>query len=389
MLHKLPDDLFKHTPKLEVIEMQDISYPESISVLKLPEGFENIINLRNLTMTAFDMRNITRDFFSNLHNRSSLIHLSLAGNSIAYIEPKSFDGLDKLSNLSIDINLELPSVHFNTIMSSLPNLQYVSCHLCSSLHYLNRSTFAVNTKLRVIDLSASSIEFIEPFSFSALSNLEELRLYENQIQFCGPNTFAGVETSLLYLDISANDLQDITWSTANMSQLKYLDLAANHGLDVLYPNATDGLYQVEELHISECGLNQVSNGSFRDMHSLRVLYLSGNYHLITLGVTAFKGLYNIRELILGGTSVLDLHNDQFVDMPLLTSLIAYRLGVTHLPGGLFRNNPLLSEIFLSSSRISRVGVTFKELEFLQTDILKEIPGLYSRYATDKLTDAKI
>ena len=367
---EIPDYLFLNL-QLEIIVMQEISYPDVINVTKLPSGFNASTHLKNLTMTSFQMTHITQDFFDNIWNRSTIIHLDLGANQIDYVDSQAFEGFDNLSNFTLNLNINISAMHFNNTLYGLRNskLKYLSCYYCEGLHYINRTMFSwLNASgLEILWLSSSNITMIEPYSFESLSHLKELHLDDSLMTAYEPYLFAGLEKSLQYIDISQNHfLYDITWSIANLTCVTYVDLSGNPVLGALYADALDGLHLVETLYMYNCDLKHVDNESFHDMHSLNMLDLSQNDKLYELGATAFRGLFNVTELYLDDTVIRGLDEDLFVDMPLLEYLSATSMSVSSLPNRLFRNNTKLIDVAFTSNNINYIHTTFQYMEYLES-----------------------
>ena len=371
LFDEIPDYLFQHLPLLEVIKMQDISSSTTVpEVKRLPSGFNSSSHLSNLTMTAFQMYNITADFFDNIRNRSALVHLDFAANEILYVDPHAFDGFDNLANLTLNLNVRMSAEHFNNTLYGLRNspLIFLACIYCEGLYYINRTTFSwlANSGLRTLWLSASDIKTIDLYAFENLTHLEELHLDNSHMSFYDVELFAGLENTLTYVDFSQNQfLEDITLSIANFTHLTYVDLSVNHQLGVLDPHALDGLHLVETLFLFNCDLKHVDNDSFHDMHVLNFLDLSQNNDLKTLGQLAFHELHAIETLHLDDTAIEELDEDQFVDMPGMVMLTASAMSLRYLPNDLFHNNKLLQEVEFTNNKIEHINETFQHMQNLQ------------------------
>ncbi|XP_054761588.2 toll-like receptor 7 [Lytechinus pictus] len=140
-------------------------------------------------MLRLDGNQMFRDQLQNpiFRSLSSLQILSLRSSSIPSIPSKAFSELESLKDLDLSGN-------------------YIKKLQPDSLKGL--------WKLKTVDLSANNLVYLDKDMFSNNPNLSRLILSQNQLTFFTQSTFDPIRSSLLYIDISQNQITcncDLSW----------------------------------------------------------------------------------------------------------------------------------------------------------------------------------
>lgn len=174
------------------------------------------------------------------------------------------------------------------------------------------------SKLRLMSLQHNLLTKIESSSFSQLTKLVFLDLYDNQIEkVCDFNLLENLRVLLLgknrirkieglkqllkleVLDLHGNQIQQIT-GLENLSSLKVLNLAGNN-IKTIGCNDFQGLISLKELNLRRNKLKRLLG--FDEIPQLQKLYLSNNdIHKIEDMSSLAKAL-QIKELTIDGNPV--------------------------------------------------------------------------------------
>lgn len=168
----------------------------------------------------------------------------------------------------------------------------------------------------------------------------------------------------------------------------------------------DGLFQLQELHLSSNLLGNISSGALKDLHQLRILDLANNL-LTTLPPNLFSIVFNLTSLVLQGNRLqivnpswfshlqslewLDLSNNLLTSLlpsslHNLTNLLILDLSsnkLEYLPANLFNKMPNLERLNLGENQLTLIApgtfdhvINLKYL-FLNSNKIGKIPeGLF-------------
>ncbi|CAG9811907.1 unnamed protein product [Chironomus riparius] len=226
--------------------------------------------------------------------------------------------------------LNIPSI----ICEKFPNLESMD-FLHDEIEYLEESSFGNCRNLRRIYVYDNEIESIPQGLFRNNPLLEELSLGHNRLTARGipSNIFAG--TSLTFLDLSQNPIQDFnsawiipvasTLTTLeiyeigathlpilffnNPSVLEVLDVSRNPIREII-PAVFDRLPTLKELDMAECLFRLIDPNWFQQLRALETLRLNGN-SLLSIPEGTFASLTNLRTLYIYNNRLRELNVASF------------------------------------------------------------------------------
>lgn len=312
----------------QVLEQKDQHFLNSDSLRELdlsycrltqiaPKTFSNLRGLELLDLSGNDLTEIKADTLANLE---SLEDLYLAYNSISKIDPDAFNDIDDMIKLSLRGN---PIKTLEGI--DVPGLAELDVSECD-LEIVASASFEGFPELESLNLSRNSIRDIDPEAFYNLSNLKYLDLSHNMIR--GP-----LDESLFSLN----------------QQLETISLAGNKELKV-FKELYGSFSRLYHIDLSDCGLIDVSDSAYINMHKLARVNMSNNY-LQHIKLHLFEALTHLTVLDLSNNRLHYLNNKLFSTNK---NLIKFSLAgnfFRHVPAVLFQTTPLLEWLDLSNCRI--------------------------------------
>ena len=339
--------------RVKVIQDKVLSYLPALEKLNLSRNqisgidentFHGLTQLRVLDLHSNNIGILHRDYLV----LSSLQYLDLRNNKLSNLPDGIFswvhnlrtlylsgNNLEEFGNILLNLyyleelrldNCKIQSMLTSTF-SSTPNL--ISVNLENNyIIGLSQTAFHRLTKLRNISLAGNKIERLSNTNFNGLK-LHTLNLSANKIAYIPIGAFDYLEVSSL--DLSYNEIAHLFEGTFDhsISSLKYLDLSDNP-IQNLQKRIYWKLKNLETLKLSKIGLRELDVGFLNGLESLKHLDLTRNY------------LENIPEIVARKFSQLhsiDLSHNPWVCncyiQPLrkvLLLLINYRPESAHLNG---------------------------------------------------------
>lgn len=203
----IPARIFATFPNL-------LQYHMRSNLTELRSGdFDNARNLNLLSLGGNRLTIIHNGVFSSAAHSDKfgraeyplhkLKELTLPANDIAYIEPNSFSGLNRLHWLDLRFN---------------------------QLRAINRDTFAGLPGLETLYLNDNQIESIDDGAFD-LPSLTWLRLGFNKLKRLSDGVFAHLP-KLVTMELAANDLMHIGKSLNNLEAVEAISLERNNVADI-------------------------------------------------------------------------------------------------------------------------------------------------------------
>lgn len=226
--------------------------------------------------------------------------------------------------------LNVPSI----ICEKFPNLESMD-FIHDEIEYLEESSFRNCPNLRRVYVYDNAIESIPAGLFRNNPLLEELSLGHNRLTARGIPTNAFAGTSLTFLDLSQNPIQDFNsaWIipvASSLTTLEIYDIGATHlpilffnypsvleVLDVsrnpireIIPAVFDRLPTLKELHMAECLFRMIDPNWFRQLGGLETLRLNGN-SMLSIPEGTFDSLTSLRTLYIYNNRIRDLNVASF------------------------------------------------------------------------------
>ncbi|XP_068429131.1 toll-like receptor 7 [Clinocottus analis] len=362
-------------------------------------------NATELILSENSIKNISVDSFSNLQNLTGL-NLNWANkNRAVIIAANAFKNLTKLQELrltgnclkeipgNLPLSVEILDLSNNQIMlldnrslAGLTNVTHLllsrNCYTwnpCGRSVVIMEDSFAVMSKLRVLDLSSNNltkiprglphslrvlklgsnkIQDISEDDFLWLPNLQVLKI-EGNCPRCQNAPFPCVPCQNMSLGIHPNAFQ-------NLTQLKILNLGGN-SLDHLNPSWFKRLRQLKQLFLSFNFLLKAITGEatfLRYLQKLQIIDLSFNFALKLYPTTVnlskeFSNLKSLRTLHLEGLVFQNLGPDTLRPLYKLKHLSALNLGtnfIIHSDSTIFGKFIHLKMIYLAENRLYPIPV---------------------------------
>ena len=192
-------------------------------------NFDLFKNLRNqLTYLYIDCSNIDNDSVNKLfidNNFPNLSKLRIMNTKITKLENKIFSQFQKLSDLKLYSNKELKSINYDCF-SNLKQLTRLN--LTESLiGSLDKRHFSALNNLEYLKLSLFNIVDIEENIFSNLTKLTNLDLSYCKLENLKPESFIGL-INLKILDLRSNKFTKFDLRILeNITRIKIVDLSGN------------------------------------------------------------------------------------------------------------------------------------------------------------------
>lgn len=264
---------------LNVAACQLVNIPKG---LPWPLRYLNISN-NNLTMVQAQ----------DLRNTMYLAHLIADNNQIQTIQ----DGALTFTPYLTEINISYNKIKW---LPQIPSHIEIFIADNNEIHQLFQSSFAHDSKMKILSLRSNNISEIPPNTFSRLPNLSTLNLGHNAIKHLQNTSFSGAR------------------------QLTTLNLEFNP-VDKIDYRAFGGLQKLENLNLSNINSNKtvIEGAIFQDVPSLASLYLQSSPSIINdifNSSDLLRSLRNIQHLYLSNGSIERVSMDVKQFLPHLKSL---------------------------------------------------------------------
>lgn len=282
-------------------------------------------------------------------------------------------GLTKLKWLSLEDNniLLVPA----SALMRLPSLAHLHLQFNRIAALSIELIHATSTNLITLSLSHNLVREIQPRLFYNFKHLIDIKLSDNMLSVISQNAFAGLEDTLLNLDISYNRLTTITelplknLLSLNLAgnqlkqlppetfkylhRLKYLNLSSNPlygGFPPVFPSS------LINLDISHTELKILPTILLLNLESLEKIFLSGN-QLQEINEGTFQNFYNLTTIDLSYNTIQRIDIGAFVNLINLYSLNLCGNKLTLFLGEHFNTGTGLEILDLSNNRISQLSPT--------------------------------
>ncbi|XP_071029506.1 reticulon-4 receptor-like isoform X1 [Oncorhynchus clarkii lewisi] len=172
--------------------------------------------------------------------------------------------------------------------------------------------FAGLWSLRVLVLSDSGIQLLQPEAFYSLSFLEKLDMSRNKLLRLPPD-FSHSLSSVRELRLDHNTLERLEVSSLeHLESLEKLDLSHNH-ITFLQPGAFRGLSRLRHLYLHANQLGAVRHGSLSMLPVLEALQLGQN-NITHIDTEALAPLHSLTLLGLEGNQLQHLKFKTFLSL---------------------------------------------------------------------------
>lgn len=213
-------------------------------------------------------------------------------------------------------------------------------------HYQNLSD------LDRLDLSSKGFTDIEERVFEGLPNLRELYLNENKITSLKKDVFIGAYPHLETLTLTGNNLgefSNLKEVLRKFKKLSYLELQ-NCGLSNISEGTFDDMKELSYLDLSRNRISVLSKTLLKNLPLLKNLYLGGN-ELDYIEKGTFENNKILEEISLGGCKYLEtLEDGVFGDLPNLIDLNLCMCSLRDITLNTFKGLPKLSYLNLSNNK---------------------------------------
>jgi Leucine-rich repeat (LRR) protein len=173
----------------------------------------------------------------------------------------------------------------------------------ANLESINKTNFANLKSMKYLTLSTNDISFIEDNSFSDMTNLLNLDLFENNLKSIGKKTFHGL-LNLDYLRLELNKLTMICNDTFEyLTKLRYLMLNDNK-LEIIERGAFNNLISLKSLRLQNNKIKYFEKDTLQDLISLETFDMFDNL-IEAIDQNFFVKNTNLKYLILFGNKLTE------------------------------------------------------------------------------------
>ncbi|XKL67486.1 hypothetical protein PGB90_002977 [Kerria lacca] len=389
----LNDKSFVHLTRLRELIL------EYCKLGKWPSGtLTGLRDLRNLTIRTHNMDwsaislELSPEGFIPV---KQLERLDLSTNSIWSLPENIFCPLANLVTLNISENRlqDITDLNFRERSPLSQSLVYQEDEFAAPLNENSNLNLQLgcNLNIRILDASYNNFVLVPNIGFSALKQLQELKLHNNEISMIADHALGGLK-NLKSLDLSSNKivslpldlfvecaesikeiyLQNNSISVlsprlfANLNQLLSLDLSSNQLTSAWINNETfSGLIRLVLLNLSRNQITKLDPTLFHDLYTLQILNLEHN-GLETIPADTFTALNNLHTLVLSYNRLkhLEAYSLNGLFALSLLSIDYNRLESIH-PNAL-RNCTGLQDLNISGNKFTEIPVALKEMRLLKT-----------------------
>ncbi|KAM0681470.1 hypothetical protein GINT2_000672 [Glugoides intestinalis] len=231
--------------------------------------------------------------------------------------------------------------------------------------------------IRELDINGiKELEKIPDLLFDDLTNLESLRLENNNIKELQPNIFNNLQ-KLESLNLSDNKLTELPSCVFDgLVNLKSLWLP-NNNIKELQPNIFNNLQKLEYLRLYSNKLTEIPSCVFDGLVNLIELWLEHN-NIKELQPNLFNKLQKLEYLNLSNNKLTEFPEGILSELRSLQELNLSRNEIKSFPIGSFTGLKKLKILFLSNNKLTEIPPSILSLTNLKTlDIcsnnLKSVP----------------
>ncbi|XP_046617159.1 chaoptin [Neodiprion virginianus] len=296
-------------------------------------SFDTLLTLRTLFLVE---NNITKPPQAALGSLSSLQYLYMQGNHLTSLDKAAFGRLP----IVFELNLSNNKIANVSIRAFEGLLQLLTLNLSdNAIRHIPNGAFQGLVSLRSLDLSKNRLEKLDNKTKGLLDDclsLERINLSHNRISFITRKMFPNdpwIPYRLREIDLSYNTMPVITFDLTvgtrkvkrlnlshnnineirkyvigNLTSLEYLDLSYNDLSDISEPNVFQDPANLSEVYLNDNHLTSIPLDKIIPMEHLRVLDLRDN-EFGSFNIELLKIIKNGTDLRYGGNP---LHCDCYV-----------------------------------------------------------------------------
>nr|CAB3263423.1 leucine-rich repeat-containing G-protein coupled receptor 5 [Phallusia mammillata] len=312
--NELPPEAPKMTKSinLEVNNIVEIS----------PKAFNDLHFLKTLIISGNKLTTLDHASFTGL---GKLETLELQDNKISSLIGHVFSDATNLRSLRLSGNF----------ISDIPNILLFGLHNLRKLYLDDNLIDQVPSKaledspnLDCLNLAVNQITEIQDDAFSSLPKLETLLLRENQISTVGTRAFAGIPLCRV-LTLQYNRLTEFPESITNLTNLVDLTLSDNQ-IQYLPDGAFSNLRNLQILVLRNNPLKSVGKSAFTNLHLLTTIRVEQISEQRVF--PDFSGCSKLQDLTISGGRIRSLPTDLCRWLPDLRSLNVKENKLVNLSG---------------------------------------------------------
>lgn len=285
---------YEHFRQFEVIALNgcgiNVAYRQKNTNYENLLGIEYVpdpINVRHLTLEMFKVHgDLNRGAFLPFKNTKTLY---LTNNKIDSLNEGSFDGLNMLEELIIHEN-NIQSMHQSTFQpcsESLKRLVIKESHLIlgdfvpsKNLIELAISTKQLNWTSLTIGINSLRVAIISNVKNITYNKTAVARTFKNltkmEVKFCGLTEFPiDRYPRLLHLNVSHNDLRNVSVKEMHMFGLHTFDICHNN-FSSIDGSLLSSLWDLEYFYATHNRINRINPKSFQNNYNLKIVDLRFN-----------------------------------------------------------------------------------------------------------------
>ena len=131
---------------------------------------------------------------------------------------------------------------------------------------------------------------------------------------------------------------------------KHLIIVKTKTMEIIYTEAVRNLKNLQDLYLSNCGVQKIETKAFFNLPNLTVLHLEDN-HIEEVKKGVFNGL-TVTILSLQRNEIKQIDGEAFDDMPLLFKIKLNSNRLKSWDSGWFKNTPRLTELYFRRNKLS-------------------------------------
>lgn len=307
-------------------------------------------NLRTLLLNGNKLNAFKGEYFKigkgDYKNFTNLEVLNIADNELNYLFPSSFKIHPRLK----------------VIIASNNQFSYFPAELIANLQFLEKIDLSNNQlkaiedmdfsrlpRLRTLILNDNDIESVSESAFHNSTQLQVLDLSRNKINRIGERTFEGLLRieSLNLHDNALQDLPENIFDRSKLQMLENIDLSMNMFVTPPLKSLQRQFFFLTSVDLSH---NQIEDISPEDVTMVNIKKLDLSFNpLTTQSINNVLGEpKTVRELNLAGVNVQDIGH---LEMPFLHKLNISNNNISRIEAKVFERCTLLDTLDLSNNKI--------------------------------------